>query len=80
MTGLGRKELNFYSIAMCDRIHGEWTRNDGRFAGFTKLMRFAWFMAKIGEAHQFFVILHGCSPNVYEPTEAEGALIKDWWR
>lgn len=71
MTGLGRKESNVLSIAQCAEDHQAFTEARGRFAGMSKMQRFAWFMLEISKAHGFFLVLHGCAPEAYAPTGLE---------
>jgi hypothetical protein len=50
-TGLGLKEPDKKSIAMCGGLHAEWEAHAGHFAGMSNLERFAWMVLKIAEAH-----------------------------
>lgn len=63
MTGMGLKEDNFRSIAMCYALHQDWTLGLGRFAGVSKEGRKAYFHLLVLEAHSRFVHQHGCRPE-----------------
>ena len=54
MTGVGRKEPEKRSVAMCPRLHQRWEEHNGWFNGWTKKQRRDWMNARIAEANAKF--------------------------
>lgn len=54
MTGMGRKEPNHRSIAMCRELHRQWEQHKVNFAGWSKEKRREWFAARVAEANAAF--------------------------
>lgn len=69
-TGLGLKENNFRSLAMCAWLHDQWTRADGPFYFWKPETRNRWFRLAVLEYHRRFFAEHGCRPEDYSPVAA----------
>lgn len=61
MTGLGCKERNSRSVAMCSRLHAQWEQHAGAFYAWTKGQRRAWMEERIIEANARFELETGLS-------------------
>lgn len=60
MTGLGLKENNVRSIALCRRGHlDEYDQTAGPFAAMGKVGKKYWFECRLIEAHADFALEHG---------------------
>lgn len=76
MTGASRKENNFMSIAQCLVDHRHFTEATGRFAGMSKLNKFAWFMGELSRTHARFKAEHGCRPEDWSAVVVTRAAVE----